>query len=181
MTTFTNIVPGRLWQVENLLEQEQVDQILSTDWLSLAWTTSAGQESWQRRQIQWNEPRVQELSRLINDQLPAINQAAGTEFVQAGGQFWVDQPGFTVGLHTDGHLPNSLQMYWIAPSDDYGTGFYNYKTPDSLLYQFASRPNTGYLMLNHPDADGSQPLQWHGMFRPVPEGHIRVTSYWQFS
>jgi hypothetical protein len=73
-----------------------------------------------------------------------------------------------------------MQVYWTVPSPDYGTGFYRYKTLDSVLYQFQSRPNSGYIMLNHLESDGSQPLQWHGMFNPVPEGTIRVSSYWSF-
>jgi hypothetical protein len=73
-----------------------------------------------------------------------------------------------------------MQLYWTVPGPDWGTGFYRYKDPDSLLYQFESRPNSGYIMLNHLNPDGSQPLLWHAMLNPVPAGHIRVTSYWQF-
>lgn len=181
MTRFTCIVPNRLWQVNNLLAAEQVDDILTTDWMSLNWSTAENQEKWLRRQIQWNDPTAQRISCYINNQLDTINQAIGTNFTQAAGQFWVDQPGFTVSMHTDGHLANSLQMYWIAPGPEYGTGFYRYKNKESLLYQFESVCNTGYIMLNHLNEDGSQPLQWHGMFNPVPEGHIRVSSYWQFN
>lgn len=181
MPIFTNIVPGRLWQVENLLPTDQVDEMIATDWMSLSWTKSPGQETWGRRQIVWNDARAQKLNKYINNQLPEINHATGTDFNQASGNFWVDQPGFTVAMHTDGHLANSLQMYWIAPGTKYGTGFYHYQNRESLLYQFKSITNTGYLMLNHLNEDGSQPLQWHGMFNPVPEGSIRVSSYWQFS
>lgn len=181
MAQFTTIVPGRIWQVTNLLPSEQVKEILATDWPSLEWVKGQKQEHWIRRQVAWNDPTAQQLGSYITKQLPAINQGIGTEFKTAAGFFWIDEPGFTVPMHTDGHLANSLQMYWIAPDETYGTGFYNYKNPDSLLYQFLSRPNTGYLMLNHPNTDGSQLLQWHGMFQPVPTGHIRVSSYWQFS
>jgi len=180
MAQFTAIVPGRLWQVTDLLPAEQADQIQAADWLNLTWVRGAKQENWLRRQIQWNDPVAQQLSNYISQQLPAINQATGSEFTQASGIFWVDQPGFQVDMHTDGHLANSLQMYWIVPGPEYGTGFYHYKDPKSLLYQFASVPNTGYIMLNHLNEDGSQPLQWHGMFNPVPAGSIRVSSYWQF-
>lgn len=180
MAEFNCIVPGRLWAVNNLLTDDQVADLLTTDWMSLPWEKSPQQRHWQRRAILWNDSTAQRLSAYISSQLDTINQAIGTEFTQAAGQFWVDQPGFTVPMHTDGHLANSLQMYWIAPTEEYGTGFYHYKNQDSLLYQFESHCNTGYLMLNHPNADGSQPLQWHGMFNPVPEGHIRVSSYWQF-
>jgi hypothetical protein len=180
MARFNNIVPGRLWEVTDLLSQEQLFHIVNTDWMSLPWTKSPQQSAWLRREITWDCKDIQPLCRYLNNKLDEINHAIGTDFTQSGGQFWVDEPGFAVDMHTDGHLANSLQMYWIVPGPEYGTGFYNYKTRDSLFYQFLSQPNTGYLMLNHVNDDGSQPLQWHGMFNPVPEGTIRVSSYWQF-
>jgi hypothetical protein len=181
MTQFTNIVPGRLWAVKDLLSADQVNEILATDWRSLPWSNSPQQQGWLRREIAWDCPETQRLSQYFNSQLDIINQGIGTNFTQAGGQFWIDLPGFTCNMHTDGHLANSLQMYWIAPGPEYGTGFYHYKNKATILHQFLSQPNTGYLMLNHLNDDGSQPLQWHGMFNPVPPGAIRVTSYWQFS
>jgi hypothetical protein len=181
MSQFNNIVPGRLWEVTDLLSQEQLLHIVNTDWMSLPWTKSPQQSAWLRRQITWDCKEIQPLCQYLDNKLDEINHAIGTDFTQSGGQFWVDEPGFAVDMHTDGHLANSLQMYWIVPGPEYGTGFYNYKTRDSLFYQFLSQPNTGYLMLNHANDNGSQPLQWHGMFNPVPEGTIRVSSYWQFS
>lgn len=170
---------GRLWQVTDLLSAEQVQAILAVDWTSLATVKTPQQHFWLRKQVPWNDPAVEPFVQAINSQLPAINQAIGTTFTQSGGHFWVDQPGFACPMHTDGELQNSMQIYWIVPGAEYGTGFYNNKRGD-LLYQFASLVNTGYLMLNHPNADGSQPLMWHAMLNPVPEGTIRVSSYWQF-
>ena len=182
MSLFTPVDDrARVWAVEDLLPVEQAEEIIAADWMDLAWSPSGGQESWPRRQIAWDDATAQRLGRYITDQLPQINHALGTEFVACGGRFWVDLPGFTVDLHTDGHVPNSMQMYWLVPGPDWGTGFYRYKSRDSLLYQFSSRPNTGYIMLNQPEPDGSQPLLWHGMFNPVPPGHIRVSSYWCFN
>lgn len=182
MAQFTPVDEGnRVWQVTDLLPQDQLQQLLKCDWQNLAWRPSGGQESWPRRQVTWDDPTVQRLSQLISAQLPQINLALGTEFTRCGGHFWIDQPGFTVALHTDGHVPNAMQLYWIMPGPEWGTGFYRYKSTDSLLYQCTSRPNSGYIMLNHLAEDGSQPLLWHAMLNPVPEGSIRVTSYWRFS
>lgn len=171
---------ARIWSVEDLLTADELADIVSTDWMGLAWRPSSGQEAWPRRQIAWDDPRSQRLSQYINAQLPQINLALGTAFRSCGGHFWVDQPGFTVPLHTDGHVPNAMQLYWIMPGAGWGTGFYRYKRTDSLFYQTISRPNTGYIMLNHLAPDGHQPLLWHAMLNPVPEGSIRVTSYWRF-
>ena len=178
MAEFSCIVPGRLWQVRNLLPQPEADEILAIDWLSLTHDTAANLDL--RRQIAWYDPVAQHVGQYINQQLPNINSALGTEFTLSGGHFWIDLPGFTCDLHTDGHLPTAMQVYWTVPSAAYGTGFYHFKNNNSLRHQFASRPNSGYIMLNHANPDGSQPLQWHAMLNPVPLGHIRVTSYWCF-
>jgi hypothetical protein len=180
MATFENIVPGRLWQVRDLLPQEQFDEIASTDWSSMRTHQSHGQESWPRQQVAWTDPVAQRYSRYINAGLPEINSALGTDFERSAGHFWIDLPGFRCDMHTDGHLSNAMQLYWIMPDHTYGTGFYRYNNTDSLVYQFASKPNTGYIMLNHANSDGSQPLQWHAMLNTVPVGTIRVSSYWYF-
>ena len=182
MTRICAIDSGaRLWSVQDLLPEEQVLEIATAPWMDLAWSPSGGQESWPRRQIAWDDPTAQRFGQYINQQLPAINRALGTEFIQSGGHFWIDLPGFTVSLHTDGHVPNAMQMYWTVPGPEWGTGFYRYKRQDSLMYQTQSLPNTGYIMLNHLEDNGSQPLLWHAMLNPVPEGTIRVSSYWRFS
>lgn len=182
MTKFTPVdAQRRLWQVNDLLPKDQADQIAGTDWSTVTTSLSSGQETWNRRQINWDDTTIQQYVGYINHYLPEINSALGTDFKSMIGHFWIDLPGFTVELHTDGHVPNSMQLYWTVPSDAYGTGFYRYKQPESLLHQFLSRPNTGYIMLNHLDQDGSQPLLWHAMFNPVPEGSVRVSSYWRFT
>lgn len=181
MTTFRPVEPtGRIWQVTDLLPLEQAHKLVTCDWTALDWHVSSKQESWARRQINWDDPTAQQLASLIDQQLPKINQALGTDFASCHGHFWIDLPGFTVDMHTDGHVPNSMQLYWQVPGPEYGTGFYLYQQHNSLLYQFSSNPNSGYIMLNHPNSDGSQPLFWHGMFNPVPPGTIRVSSYWRF-
>jgi len=181
MSQFTPVDDrSRLWQVQNLLPADQAEEIVATDWMALATSLSSGQETWARRQVLWNDPQSQRYSSYINQQLPKINLALGTQFTQAGGHFWIDLPGFAVALHTDGHVSNAMQLYWTVPDPDLGTGFYRYQNLDSLLYQFRSNPNSGYIMLNHPEPDGSQPLLWHAMLNPVPDGSIRVTSYWRF-
>jgi hypothetical protein len=180
MTQFTPVVPGRLWQVSALLPADQAAEIVRTDWRTVATESSGGQESWSRRQVTWSDPTALRYSGYINECLPRINQALGTEFERMSGHFWIDQPGFTCDMHTDGHLATAMQLYWCVPGPDWGTGFYHFKDPKQLLYQFASRPNSGYIMLNHANPDGSQPLQWHAMFNPVPSGTVRVSSYWYF-
>lgn len=173
-------IDHRLWHVHDLLPQQQVDEILAIPWTELPWQKENLQEHWPRRKITNDIPEVHRVSLYIEKCLPEINQILGTEFHSCSGHWWIDEPGFTCSMHTDGHLPNAMQLYWIVPSDQYGTGFYHFKNTNSLKYQFASVPNSGYIMLNHLDPDGSQPLQWHGMFNSVPADTYRLSSYFYF-
>jgi hypothetical protein len=173
-------IDHRLWHVSDLLPQEQLNEILAIQWTELPWQKENLQENWPRRKITNDDSRVRQVNRYIEKCLPTINQSLGTEFQSCHGHWWLDEPGFTCSMHTDGHLPNAMQLYWIMPSDQYGTGFYHFKNTNSLKHQFDSVPNSGYIMLNHLDPDGSQPLQWHGMFNPVPADAYRLSSYFYF-
>ena len=155
----------------------QVAELINMDWLNFPYTQIQNQKHLHRRTINNNHPLVDRASKYITDQLPAINNGIGTNFRIATGHFWIDEPGFSIDIHTDGELPNAMQMYWFAPGDEFGTGFYNSRNANDLLYQFFSTCNTGYIMLNSLNEDGSQPLLWHGMLKTVPENCYRLTSY----
>ena len=181
MPSFSTVDPaGRVWLVEDLLPADQAEEIVTTDWNSLPWHMGPLQNHLRRKHIQPDHPTVARLSSYISDQLPVINQALGTDYTLATGSFWIDQPGFQISMHTDGELPTAMQLYWIQPGPEWGTGLYQYNDINSLIYQFISRPNSGYIMLNHANPDGSQPLLWHAMLNPVPPGTVRVSSYWLF-
>jgi hypothetical protein len=181
MSTITSIDPtNRIWQVVDLLPTEQTAEILAVDWLNMPWRRGHMQEHWHRRWINEQHPTIQKLNLYVHNQIPSINQALGTNYTRCNGAWWLDDPGFIVSIHTDGEMLNSLQMAWIAPSDDYGTRFYFDKAGHHLMYQALGRTNTGYIMLNHQDENGAQPLHWHGMLTPVPSGTFRLSSYYQF-
>ena len=82
----------------------------------------------------------------------------------------------------------------ISPNENLGTSFYNTvnrddltmigwmsKIEQSLLVKFKSIPNTGYVMLNYPETDGTTPLLWHNMNVPVPENSIRLSCYYNLT
>jgi hypothetical protein len=167
-----------LWSVENLLDSDEVDQILNLDWPSMPWSRGLCQEKWPRRAIDTNCEAVVTVSKLISNKLPLINLALNKTYQTFDGIWWLDEPGFTVGLHTDGELPAVMQMYWLVPGDQWGTCFYHYKHKSHLRHQFLSKVNTGYIMLNYPDESGYRELLWHGMTNPVPAGSWRLSSYW---
>lgn len=174
---------NRIFQVTNLLPQTLANDVLSLDWPTLTWRRPEQQENWSRRNIDAGQhPVLEKVSEFIWQQLDAIERACNVGFVgrYPSTTWWYDEPGFDVNIHTDGHLPATMQIFWIAPGKQFATQFYKSKNPTDVISELEFVPNTGYIMLNMPNKDGSQPLQWHGMLNKVPENTFRVSSYTTF-
>lgn len=175
---------GRLFRVEDLLPRELLTKLLALDWNTLPWERENQQEMWARNSInKFEVPELNEACQYIASLHHWLEDRFNIQFeyqTNTGNtNWWVDQPGFTTPMHTDGELPMSLQMYFVGDIS-LGTSFYTYKNENSLIQKFEFLPNTGYMMLNGKNPDGSQPLHWHAMLTPVPEGTYRVSSYTVF-
>lgn len=169
---------NNLFAVTDVFSQTLVDQILSTDWLSLPWKRQGGQELWSRRCIDnlalsW----INEWDQTCQHLWSVMGQEIGYKLSNyQGTAWWLDEPGFTCTMHTDGEMPGAMQMTWIGNAN-LGTSFYHYKNVNTLRHQFEVSPNTGYIMINRPTADGYRILQWHAMLNPVPVDQYRISSY----
>jgi hypothetical protein len=178
-------ITDRLFQVENLLPQQLVDQLLAKDWMAAAWQKQDMQLDWLRRALTTEaDPVLMEASDYIATLKPQIEELCRVNFGRRTNRgntvWWIDEPNFTVGMHTDGELRSTMQIYWVSPADNLGTIFSDFKDPVDPYKKFVPAVNTGYIMLNGPNPDGSQPLLWHGMLNPVPAGTFRVSSYTTF-
>lgn len=164
---------NNLFKVEHAVSEDLAEQVLATDWMTLPWTRQEGQENWARRRIidtditwinQWHHE--------LNKQWPTVEQQVGRKLhPYSGTAWWVDEPGFTCSMHTDGEMPGSMHLIWQGP----GTAFYWHKNPSMLRYQTPEQPNAGYIMINQADSTGYRQLLWHAMLTPVDS--YRVTSY----
>lgn len=170
---------NNLFLVENIMPPELVRKVLATDWLGLPWARQEGQENWKRRRIDNSAiPWIKEWDDYASKIWPDIALHIGRELEgYQGTAFWVDEPGFTCSMHTDGELPGSMHLTWFGARHTHGTAFYWYKDPDKLRYQFPMIPNNGYIMINKPDEIGYRQLLWHAMLTEVPENSFRLTSY----
>lgn len=166
---------NNLFRVESVFSDELVQKVLTTDWLNLEWDRQEGQENWARRRIResaipWIDQWHTHLSKIWHQ----IGQHIGIETEQyQGTAFWIDEPGFTCAMHTDGELPGSMHLTWIGP----GTTFYWYKDPNTVRYQVPAEPNSGYIMVNRADNSGYRKLLWHAMLTPVQSDTFRLTTY----
>lgn len=167
-----------LFRVEQVMSNALVQQVLATPWLDLPWEKQSGQESWPRRKINNDAiPWIDEWNRACSSAWTKIESATGIKLGHyQGTAFWIDEPGFTCSMHTDGEMPGSMQLNWIG-NKDLGTTFYWYKDPAALRYQTPFADNTGYIMVNRADSTGYRRLMWHAMLNPVPANTFRLTSY----
>jgi hypothetical protein len=167
-----------LFDVGDLYSQDLVDKIINTPWMDLPWKPQLNQESWPRRRIdlvdlpwasEWTTQTRKfwfKLSLTIRLPLRAYDPAHT--------YFWIDQPGFTCGLHTDGTLPGAMQMAWHG-NPDLCTYFYQSQQKE-FRFRSEFEPNNGYVMVN-PRGTFREPGLWHDMPTAVPENQFRVTSY----
>jgi hypothetical protein len=176
---------NNLFQVKDIAPAELVDEILRTPWMELPYVRQQGKDFLKRRKIdnskipwtdQWDQ-HCQHIWPVIAEKLNVKIHNYMSSRDYPGTAWWVDEPGFTCAIHTDGEMPGAMQLFWIGSRIDLGTAFYNYKKSDALRYQFPMQPNSGYIMINQPDSQGFRKLQWHGMLRSVPANSFRLTSY----
>ena len=164
-----------LFRITDAVSCELANLVLTTDWTSLPWIKQQGQENWARRRINdLSIPWIDKWHREIENSWEHIQQQLNTELASyAGTAFWLDEPGFVCGMHTDGEMPGSLHLNWIGPA----TCFYWYKDPAAIRYQVPAVSNSGYAMINQADDNGYIKLLWHDMPTPVPAGTFRLTTY----
>ena len=169
---------NNLFFIEDVFPQTLVEKILSTDWMTLPWQRQEGQEMWARRRILNHAiPWSQEWDQCCEQLWPTISKAIGFKVTNyQGTAWWVDEPGFTCAMHTDGEMPGAMQMTWVG-NTELGTAFYHYKNSNTLRHQFKVVPNTGYIMINRLQPNNFRLLQWHAMLTPVPANQYRLSSY----
>jgi len=167
-----------LFFVEDVFPPDIVTKILNTTWIDMPWRSQEGQENWPRRRIDnnalsWMPEYEAHLESIWSD----LAQGLGRPIQPyQGTAWWLDQPGFTCALHTDGEMSGSMQLTWFGENNT-GTTFYHYKDPAAVRYQFPMKLNSGYVMINTADTTGYRRLQWHGMLTPVHPYALRLTSY----
>lgn len=164
-----------LFRVTEAVSPELAQQVLATDWIMLPWRRQPGQESWSRRLIDtdfipWIDQWNQEMQRAW----PILEQHLNVELLPyVRTAFWLDEPGFVCGMHTDGEMPGSLHLTWTGPA----TCFYWHNDPAAIRYQVPAEANSGYAIINQADATGYRKLLWHNMPTPVAADTFRLTTY----
>lgn len=168
-----------LYSICDCYSKDLVAKILATPWLDMPWKPQLGQETWTRRRIdmvdlpwqdQWGSETRQSWFRLsMSLKRPLL------KYDVAYTCFWIDMPGFTCGLHTDGCLPGAIQLAWHGDVD-LSTRFYIGQDREQVRLHQPFVANTGYVMVNR-TGQFREPGLWHDMPVPVPNNQYRVSSY----
>jgi hypothetical protein len=170
---------NNLFEIVDLVPQSLVDQITQTPWMSLQYKLEEGNRNLRRRVLNNQLSWINEWHNCVAQVWDIIKKETGSNYLNYSDTgFWIDMPTYTCPIHTDGELPGAIQMYWVGSNLDIGTTWYQYRDhPDKIRHAFKFVPNTGYIMINTPEANGYRKLQWHGMLNPVPDNSFRVSSY----
>lgn len=153
---------------------------MAIDWLNEPFDLNSPGAVSYRRNLSPKHKCIKQLDECMLKHIPEINRITNSNFASGGSGWWLCEPGYRSYIHHDGELHNNMLIYWHAPDRSYGTTFYNSLNDDDIFHQFEFVPGTGYFMLNHVDADGNRPVQYHGTHKEVPENAWRLVSSWQF-
>lgn len=106
---------------------------------------------------------------------PVVEQAKNIKFKKINDFSlicWINHPGFRSGVHTDGTVPATMQIFWEPSGNaDWGTCFCNSININDVLHYFPSIQNTGYFTL----AKTAQHPLWHGTAKPLSPGVLRIS------
>jgi len=170
----TQITPDLpLYSISDVFSSSICNQLNAIDWLSLP-RKDVGESK--RLNLTLLDVLDREICHHVLDVLfPNIENCAKIKFIDPEmftSSCWYNTAGYRSGIHIDGTLPATMQVYWEpSTSIDYGTCFYNSNNTSDLLHYFPSMQNTGYLALYK---TSKQPL-WHGTNCHLPANILRVS------
>jgi hypothetical protein len=170
-----------LFLIEDILPTSLIEEISLEKLWKYNWEEQQMQTGWNRRKLLPNDQSpLSHIDNYYNQALDNIEKHVAITFEHKAcwSSFWMDYEGFNCAVHEDGAERNynplmAMQIYLLDGDTELGTVFYHDSQGQHVRYAFAYKPNTGYLMLNHPG-------QWHGMTKTLPANKLRLSSYTYF-
>ena len=163
---------NNLFYVEDVYPQSLIDAISTYDFTSTPYEKVEWQEHMPRRKLKFNEDNVLAQLNVCNESnLDLISKAININLMHSGTAVWLDEPGFSMGIHEDNlGVTIAMQVYLNYNDTNLGTKFYHKNNINSLRYDFPYKLNAGYIMINESG-------QWHGIPNKVPNSSWRISSY----
>ena len=95
---------------------------------------------WLRRSINFsNNSLLQQVNQELKNTYRQVEEECGITVVNSAyinTSWWIDEPTFYVPIHTDGHLPSTMQLFWHSANNTLGTKFYNSKRRNDIKHDF---------------------------------------------
>lgn len=174
---------SRLFSITQAVNADLLQEINTIDWFSVPYGMddhSRNSETFRRRILpQWSD-LYGRIEREINRSVPLINALSGQNYRYVGGTWQICEPDFYCPIHTDGHKPNVMIIYWQTPGTGFGTTFYNSRDTTDVFHEFPSVPNTGFFANYEPGLGESWPEMWHASSQPVPKNGYRLLTQFEF-
>ena len=172
----------RLLAVTQAVDPEYLDKINSVDWLRRAYEMDEHSRvsSAFRRRILMPCDLQDAVDREIQRLLPIICAVSGQSYEWIASSWQICEPNWVCPMHTDGHKPNVMIIYWQTPGPEFGTTFYNSSDPTDVWHEFAGIPNTGFFANYEPNPGESWPELWHASLQSVPAGSYRLLTRYEF-
>lgn len=173
----------RLFSVQLAITPEYVKRLNQVDWLSRPYEMddhSSESDTFQRRILTECLDVQAMIDVEIQKLVPKINEIAEKNYTSVGSTWQICEPNFVCPMHTDGHKPNVMIIYWQAPGVEWGTTFYNTNDPTDVWYEFPAVPGTGFFANYEPELGEPWPLMWHASLKAVPENHYRLLTQYEF-
>ena len=182
-----------LYSISEVFDKQLLEELHKKDLYSYEWEKENMQSNLLRRKLLYADDDIlAELDKSINskENLQQLSDLFHKQIWGIGSNFWLDEPGYTIGNHPDNPAVSEVIQVYLWPNTvDLGTTFYqntagkdeldehgSFTNPSKeniynlkILKQFPYLVNTGYVMKNV--------YQIHGMQVPVPTNSIRFSLY----
>ena len=182
-----------LYAISQVFDVQLLEELHKKDLYSYDWEQEIMQSLLARRRLRYADNDIlAQLDHSINskENIQQLSDIFNKQFYRVISNFWLDEPGYTIGNHPDNPAVREVIQVFLWPNTvDLGTTFYhNIAGEDELdengsftnpseenihnlkvLKQFPYVVNTGYVMKNV--------YQIHGMTVPVPAETVRFSLY----
>tara|TARA_B100001564_G_C20614511_1_gene659208 strand:- start:41 stop:634 length:594 start_codon:yes stop_codon:yes gene_type:complete len=182
-----------LYSISEVFDKQLLEELHKKDLYSYEWEKENMQSNLLRRKLLYADDDIlAELDKSINskENLQQLSDLFHKQIWGIGSNFWLDEPGYTIGNHPDNPAVSEVIQVYLWPNTvDLGTTFYkntagkdeldehgSFTNPSKeniynlkILKQFPYLVNTGYVMKNV--------YQIHGMTVPVPAETLRFSLY----
>ena len=182
-----------LYAISQVFDVQLLEELHKKDLYSYDWEQEIMQSTLARRRLRYADNDIlAQLDHSINskENIQQLSDIFNKQFYRVISNFWLDEPGYTIGNHPDNPAVREVIQVFLWPNTvDLGTTFYhNIAGEDELdengsftnakeenmhnlkvSKQFPYVVNTGYVMKNV--------YQIHGMTVPVPAETVRFSLY----